>query len=153
MLRIMRDHAIGSYGGAALAVTLLLKTACLSDLLATGHSRNTLFVVPALSRWGMVLLSRSAPYARSAADGEPAGTGAITRSFSRADLIIATFVCIPLPFIFGVKRTIACWLMVALITAAMSRICKRRIGGITGDTIGANLVVSEIAGFLTAVLL
>ncbi|MBV9267720.1 MAG: adenosylcobinamide-GDP ribazoletransferase [Acidobacteriaceae bacterium] len=150
VLRIMRDHAIGSYGGVALVVALLLKTACVSDLLAARQALYPLFIIPMLSRWGMVLMSRSAPYARVTTEGERIGTGALTKSFSRSDLVIATLFCAPLPFVFGWKRTLACWLVVAAMTAVISRICKYRIGGITGDTVGANLVLSEIAQFLLA---
>jgi cobalamin synthase len=35
----------------------------------------------------------------------------------------------------------------------MARICRRRIGGITGDTLGANVVISEALQFLIALLI
>ena len=147
VLRIMRDHAIGSYGALALILVLLLKTACLFDLLRTRHGLSILFVAPALGRWTLVLLSYLEPYARS---GE-AGTGIVAKWIGRVELAIATVTCIPLPFLFGVQRTLICWGAAALATVLMAWICDRRIGGITGDTLGANTVVCECVQFVVAV--
>jgi len=148
VLRIMRDHSIGSYGGTALVLLLLLKTACLSELLARNQGLWILFVAPALSRWAIVLLSQSAPYARRASDASEMGTGALAESIGRTDFAVATATCVPLPILFGLKRTFACWAAVAVASAIMARICRRRIGGTTGDTLGANVVISEALQFL-----
>jgi cobalamin 5'-phosphate synthase/cobalamin synthase len=150
VLRIMRDHAIGSYGAVALILVLLFKLACLSDLVASKHGLWILIVAPALSRWSILLLSRSAPYAREILDGA-VGTGALCQSISRFEFAFATALCIVLPFAFGVKRTLACWCGVAALTLLMARICRRRIGGITGDTLGANAVISEALQFALAI--
>jgi adenosylcobinamide-GDP ribazoletransferase len=147
ILRIMRDHAIGSYGAVALVLALFLKTVCISDLLTSHEARKILLITPTLSRWGIVLLSRSAPYAQAIE-----GTGALVKLVSPADLFIATVICVPLPFLFGVTRTLASWLTVAVITALMSRLCRSRIGGVTGDTLGANLVITELGQFMVALL-
>lgn len=147
VLRIMRDHAIGSYGAVALILVLLLKVACLSELLRTRHGLWILFVAPALARWTLVLLSYLKPYTRAS----EAGTGAVAKWIGGIELAIATVTCIPLPFLFGVQRTLLCWGAVALVTVLMARICDRRIGGITGDTLGANTVLAECVQFVLAV--
>ncbi len=66
ILRIMRDHAIGSYGAVAVILALLLKAVCLSELFATHHGFWFLFAVPTFARWAIVLLSAAQPYARPA---------------------------------------------------------------------------------------
>jgi adenosylcobinamide-GDP ribazoletransferase len=150
VLRIMRDHAIGSYGAAALILLLLFKAVCLSDLVASKHGLWILIVAPALSRWSILLLSRLAPYARGLSDGV-IGTGALCQSITRFDFAFATALCFTLPFAFGVNRTFACWCGVAALTFFMAQICRRRIGGITGDTLGANAVISEALQFALAI--
>lgn len=149
VLRIMRDHAIGSYGAVALILVLLLKAACLAELLRTRHGLWILFAAPALGRWALVLLSYLEPYARSS----EAGTGAVAKWIGGMELAIATVTCVPLPVLFGVERTLICWGAVALVTVLMAWICDRRIGGITGDTLGANTVFCECVQFLAAVVL
>jgi cobalamin 5'-phosphate synthase/cobalamin synthase len=149
VLRIMRDHAIGSYGAVALILAFLVKAACLAELLRTRHGLWILFVAPALGRWTLVLLSYLKPYARSA----EAGTGALAKWIGGLELAIATVTCIPLPFLFGVRHTLLCWGAAALSTVLMAWICDRRIGGITGDTLGANTVVAECVQFVLAVAL
>jgi adenosylcobinamide-GDP ribazoletransferase len=149
VLRIMRDHAIGSYGAVVLILVLLLKAVCLAELLRTRHELWILFVAPALGRWAPVLLSYLEPYARSS----EAGTGAMAKWIGGMELAIATVTCIPLPFLFGLQRTLICWGAVAVTTVLMAWICDRRIGGITGDTLGASTVFCECVQFLAAVVL
>jgi cobalamin 5'-phosphate synthase/cobalamin synthase len=147
VLRIMRDHVIGSYGGGALVLALLLKTACLSELLQTGDETWFLFVVPSLARWAIVLLSVAEPYARESVSG----SGALAQSVTRSHLLIASAFCVVLAVVFGWRRCLACWLAVSVSTLVMARICRRKIGGITGDTLGANVIVCECVQMAVAV--
>ncbi len=67
VLRIMRDHAIGSYGGLALVLVVALRIAAYTSLLAQPAERNwmvALIVTPALGRWSILLLTAMLPYAR-----------------------------------------------------------------------------------------
>jgi adenosylcobinamide-GDP ribazoletransferase len=150
VLRIMRDHAIGSYGAVALLCALLLKVACLSELLHANRALWILLLAPALSRWSILLLSQSLPYARKPGEGSH-GSGSLTELIKRSDLVFGTVVCAVLPFAFGIRRTLACWLGVAVVTMLMARWCRTRIGGITGDTLGANVVLCEAVQFTIAV--
>ena len=148
-LRIMRDHAIGSYGAVALILLLLLKATTLSALLSNSPRYWVLFIAPALARWAILLLALSAPYARNST----AGTGGLAKSFTRNHFVIATITCVPLPVLFGWTRTLTCWVAAAIMTMLISRICRSRIGGITGDTLGANVVICEAVQFVFALAL
>jgi adenosylcobinamide-GDP ribazoletransferase len=145
-LRIMRDHAIGSYGAVALVLALLLKTVCLSQLLTPPTTYWSLFVVPSLSRWAMVLLSCSEPYARDSATG----SGALAQWTTRSQLLFASALCAILPFFFGWRPTLACWLSVGVTTLIVARVSHRKIHGITGDVLGANAVICEALQFVVA---
>ncbi len=67
VLRIMRDHAIGSYGGVALATLVVLKAAAYASLLEQNIRIAALILTPALGRWSILLLTAALPYARTSA--------------------------------------------------------------------------------------
>ena len=146
VLRIMRDHAIGSYGGVALVILMLLKFACLSELLKNTSGFAVLLAAPAFSRWSVLWLSRLAPYAR------PDGSGAVPRSVTRMHLAVATTYCAIVACLHPLQL-FAAWLMVTAITLVTMRVSKRRIGGITGDVLGANVVVAEGVQFVIALII
>src|SRR5581483_5212305 len=50
-------------------------------------------------------------------------------------------------------RGVMLWGVVAAITALQARWCVRKIGGVTGDTTGANIVVCEAAVYVAALVL
>ena len=151
VLRIMRDHSIGSYGAVALILALLTKAVCLSSLLGKMSDFWILFTAPAISRWSILLLSTSVPYAREINDG-PIGTGAMSRFITWRDLLFGTALCLPLLLFPGPVRTLIYWAASAVCTACLARMCQRRIGGFTGDVLGANTVLSEALQFVIAIV-
>src|SRR6202035_4502599 len=64
VLRIMRDHQIGTYGAIALIMTIILQIIAIASLIERDVAGRSLVVAPAASRWAMVLLGRRLPYAR-----------------------------------------------------------------------------------------
>ena len=145
ILRIMRDHAIGSYGGMALATLVALKVTAYTALLKQSNWIAALILTPALGRWSILLLTATLPYARQSKSaiegmGERSllwGTGVISVAMIAA--LIATT---------SVRAWIAMAAVVA-VSAAFGFYCRRRIAGITGDTLGANLQLCESAALLT----
>jgi adenosylcobinamide-GDP ribazoletransferase len=153
VLRIMRDHAIGSYGAIALILIILFKTFCLAAVFERPAGIWVLMTAPALSRWAILLLARLAPYARADTSEGTAGTGALSRSIRASDLVIGTALCLPLIALAGAAPVCTYWLVTTAVTVGIASLSRRRIGGITGDVLGANTVLAEAAQFLTAVLL
>jgi cobalamin 5'-phosphate synthase/cobalamin synthase len=135
-LRIMRDHAIGSYGGVALAVAILLKTAACASLIESGRTA-ALILVPALGRWSILLLTAALPYARS--------SRSVIEGMGRRALIHGT---VPLTALVVWQRAWAAPIVALAVSAGFGWYCRRRIGGITGDTLGANLQLCESAALL-----
>jgi adenosylcobinamide-GDP ribazoletransferase len=144
ILRIMRDHAIGSYGGLAIAIVVLLKAAALASALGLANSREwiaALVITPALGRWSMLLLTATLPYARESAS-PAAGMGKAPLAWGTLTIVAA---------LFGASAPRA-WIaagVVIAITGFFGFICHRKIGGVTGDTLGANLQLCECAALLT----
>jgi adenosylcobinamide-GDP ribazoletransferase len=141
MLRIMRDHAIGSYGGLALAALVGLKVMAYAALLTHNNWIPALILTPALGRWSILLLTAALPYARPSASAID-GMGKRSLIWGTGAILIAMLAA----------SSIRAWVALAAVTAvtvAFGFYCRRRIGGITGDTLGANLQLCESAALLT----
>lgn len=137
-LAIMRDHAVGAYGAAALVLGLLVKVAAVAALLGTPRAALWLPVAAALARWVMVPLIRLTPSAR------PDGLGAsLAPHVGRLELLGATALAVAVAVGVAGWRGGAAAIAVAVLGAAFAALCRRRIGGMTGDTLGAAGELSE----------
>ena len=141
ILRIMRDHAIGSYGGVALVVFVALKVTAYAALLKQSNWILALILTPALGRWSILLLTATLPYARPSAS-VAAGMG--KRPLFWGTLVIA----VALVCAMSGRALVACAIVVA-VTGCFGIYCRHRIAGITGDTLGANVQICESAALLT----
>jgi adenosylcobinamide-GDP ribazoletransferase len=145
ILRIMRDHCIGSYGGAALTIVIALKVTAYASLLQRSDFIPALILTPALGRWSIPILTATLPYARPTASpisgmGKRSlylGTGITTLAVIAIAILAAMSV-----------RALVAVAVVAAVSAAFGLYCRRRIGGITGDALGANLHLCESAVLL-----
>jgi cobalamin 5'-phosphate synthase/cobalamin synthase len=141
-LRIMRDHAVGAYGVVAIALTLAIKLAAIAALVERGAAISQLVLAAALGRFSAVPLARFWPCARR--DG---GLGAaLTSHVGPAELLGATVLAGAAAFWLG-----GLWAFAAVVglTLLSGIACMRRLGGVTGDTMGATC---ELAEALTLVM-
>ncbi len=140
ILRIMRDHNIGTYGGLALAVCVALKVTAYAALLTQNNWTSALILTPVLGRWSILLLTGTLPYARPSTS--PAA-GIERRSLAWGTVVVAG----ALVFVRS-GRAVAATCTVAVVSACFGVYCRRRIEGITGDTLGANVQLCESAALL-----
>ncbi len=131
-LAIMKDSRLGTFGAAGLILILLLKCAFLLNIAEAGKAA-ALILFPILSRWGMVLLAYLSPYARP-----EGGLGqAMTAGVSRNTALGATLSALGLAFaILGFPGVILLTGVGLLVLVLRAYSC-RKIGGITGDVLGA----------------
>lgn len=141
VLRIMRDHAIGSYGATALVVLVALKVTAYASLLTRSNWMPALILTPALGRWSILLLTAALPYARTSAS--------VVTSMGRLSLIQGTVLMVVALLVARSIRAGGAAGVVVGVSAVFGFYCRRRIGGITGDTLGANVQLSECAALLT----
>jgi cobalamin 5'-phosphate synthase/cobalamin synthase len=134
-LRIMRDHAIGSYGATALILLLGLKAAAISALITANHFSVYLILASVLGRWNVVLLSRWLPYARP--------SEAVSRHIGTAEFVWATVLCAAIVLPIARWHGAICWGAAAMSAALYGWLCLRKIGGVTGDTLGASEQIGE----------
>jgi adenosylcobinamide-GDP ribazoletransferase len=150
-LRIMRDHAVGSYGAVALILAIVLKVTAIAAVVERADAWRFLILAPALGRWSTVLLSATMPYARRL--DETPSKGAVAGLMRKRELAISTVCAILIAAGAAQWRAILYCSLVLAITALWGWFCARRIHGVTGDTLGAAVEMSEIAVLLLAVAL
>ena len=147
-LAIMKDSRVGAFGVISLIVALLLKYSLFLSINGSGGAR-VLLVYPALSRWGIVLMAYLSPYARP-----EGGLGqAMTLGVSRRVVAGAGFSVGVLSLaILGITGLLL-FAITGLAVWLGSLYFKKRLGGITGDVLGATNEVLEILVLTGALLL
>ncbi|MBK8402199.1 MAG: adenosylcobinamide-GDP ribazoletransferase [Propionivibrio sp.] len=139
ILAIMKDSRIGSFGAVALIVLLLAKfcaqlevdVALLPLSLIAGHS---------LSRLCAVSLLGTLDYVRDEGKSKPLATriGRGELAFAALTALLPLLLLPPPQVLVGVAFAV-------LATLWLARMFKRRIGGYTGDCLGATQQLSEVA--------
>ena len=148
ILAIMKDSHIGAMGVIGLIGLLLFKFSLLQSL-GPDIMSPALILMPALGRWSMVVVASTTTYARSEGTGQ-----AFVGHISTREWLGATFLTVitALFLMRLLKATILC-LMVLLMTFALATLMKRKIGGATGDTLGATNEIIEVLALLIVFML
>ncbi|HJS26377.1 MAG TPA: adenosylcobinamide-GDP ribazoletransferase, partial [Actinomycetota bacterium] len=139
----MRDPRLGTFGIAATALDLLLKSSLLSALVVSSFPWE-IVAVGAISRFAPVALAWRLPYVGSGTGGWTDRMGFGT---AMAALAIALAIAVPTagPATLGIALAVG---VVGVLVGAWSR---RRLGGVTGDVFGAAVELGETMGLLAAV--
>jgi|SRR6266545_3638354 len=146
-LAIMRDSRVGTYGIVAVVTVLGLRTALLLPLGLADFAR-AVACAEVCSRAALLLVARALPPARAGSGAEvagplPAAGVALAALVTAATLALAAGPWAPLPLLAGL-----------LVCAGCIRLFRRRLGGFTGDTLGAaqQLVALAVVAALTALV-
>lgn len=138
-LAIMKDPASGPAGVCAIVLVLMVKIAALEVLVAQ-RAHLTLVLAPLFGRAALALLLAVTPYVR------PAGLGAAqAEHLPRAAVAIALLVVAAVPVVALGPVGAALVAAVLLLLYALRRLMLQRIGGTTGDTLGASCEIVETA--------
>ena len=143
-LEIMKDSRIGSYGMLALLLITLMRWSAVTALIVAGQHWAGLIAAGALSRAPMAVLIAALPNARGA--GLSHSTGAPPTGAVAAAALIATIFAV-LCTGFGFLGMVA---LAAVTTFALARLARNRIGGQTGDVLGASQQLAEAAALAMA---
>lgn len=137
-LAVMKDSQVGAVGAVGLVLGILLKWQALVAV-PPELKWQALLLFPALARFGQVLTMTGARRARQ--DGLGAaiaqGTGAVTLAAAFATAAAAGF------YLLGLKGIVPLAALF-LLTVAGRMFFQRKLGGLTGDTIGCLNELSEI---------
>ena len=138
ILEIMRDSCVGSHGVMAGVLVLLAKFVLLGQL-PPEVKQFALILTPAMGRWAQVYGATVYPYARTGG-----GTGGFTDHVGRREIFWASLTALAAAvLLFGLWGGILAG-AVLVGTAAIGRYIAAKIGGMTGDTLGAMSEMTEV---------
>lgn len=143
-LEIMHDSRLGTYGAAALLLTVLVRWSCIVALVQRDAALAGLVAAHVGSRSIFASLIRDTPLASQSGLAGTVGPVPAQATWLSIGLGIAALLLL------GVFGAIATILLVLAVTVAFRQLCMRQIGGITGDTLGAAQQLAEIAILLAA---
>jgi len=143
-LEIMKDPHCGPIAVAVTVLILLLKWSALSYLLKTGNSAF-LIVVPMLSRSLIIILFMTTLYVR---DG---GLGSAFLEFMPEEKHLWAILTIS-ALLYWIVASFFSLLLVILVVLALRAMMVKRIGGMTGDTLGATVEISEAVALVALVI-
>lgn len=141
-LAVMKDSQVGAVGAVGLVLGLLLKWQALVAV-PDGYKWQALLLFPALARFGQVLTLTGASHARQDGLGAAfvlgAGGGPLILAFATAAGACGGLL--------GIKGGVAL-AAVCLLTAGGRLFFQRRLGGVTGDTVGCISELNEILALM-----
>ncbi|BCP53288.1 adenosylcobinamide-GDP ribazoletransferase [Kaistia sp. 32K] len=151
-LEIMRDSRIGTFGGVALILSLVLRASLIGALLPYGALPVAMSLIAAevVGRAAMVQLWTALPSARF--EGLASATGRPTSETRWSAVAIGVVVAL----LAGAAGTGLVDAFIALVVAALASyafqlLCSAQIAGQTGDTLGAAQQIALIA-YLVAIV-
>ena len=144
-LRIMRDHRVGTFGVVGLILVLGMKYLALHSLPQEAAGRALCLALLG-GRWSMVQMTYRAPYARP-----EGGLGkAFKEHLRRKEVIVAGLTSAVSSFFLVPFWGVMVWLTVGFLTVGIQAFLQKKIGGFTGDTLGATNEVNEALALVGA---
>lgn len=138
-LEIMKDPRSGPAAIVTVVLVLIVKFAALSALTYTAYW-PVLMLAPLLGRAALVLLLLTTPYVR--AEGIGAAHAANLPRVGAAVVLLTVAILVPVFLGYAGLWPLATALVIVLL---LRRLMLRRIGGATGDTLGASCEIVEAA--------
>lgn len=145
-LRVMKDSRLGSFGALGLGLVLSCKVAALAALPPPAACAALLAAHPC-SRFFAVALIAALPYARAGEAGAKARP--VASGMGRRDLLVAGLCGLPPLLLLG-ERAGPALLLGGAAAWVMARWSRRRLGGYTGDVLGAVQQLAELGILLAA---
>ncbi len=144
VLTIMKDSRIGAYGAIGIVMMLLGKFLALREI---GGDRVAVALIVAhpLSRLASTTLIHALDYVRDDAD---ARAKPLAHRLGRGELIFATALGLAPMLLLTPLEGVCAGALVVATTFAFARYSVRRIGGYTGDCLGACQQLAEIGAYL-----
>ena len=134
-LEIMRDGRIGAYGACALVLTFVLRW---SALTALTHVPLAALAAAVASRAAMAVLAGALAHARPGGLSARVGRPGRDAMLGAAVIGVAALGLAP-------DGALVAAILVVIVTAGLGAIARARIGGQTGDVLGAGQVLAECA--------
>ncbi|MFH1076812.1 MAG: adenosylcobinamide-GDP ribazoletransferase [Pseudomonadota bacterium] len=150
ILRIMKDTHTGAFGVSAISLVLLGKYSAIFEIISSRHGLFALLLAPMIARWTLTLVAVSSPYPRL-----EGGTGKAFVGQGGWKTIVKATVVILLAALAAAGLMKG---MIYILAAGCSAWLIRshsiaRIGGVTGDILGAACELVEVVVLFVAICL
>lgn len=149
ILEIMKDSRIGTYGAISIALLILSKLFLLAEF-PTTQIPLMLIAAHTLSRLMPVLMIHTSTYVRDEATGKSKPVG---ESSSIATLLIAIVLGLAPLALLQPWTALATIIGLLLVFLYFRHYVHKKIGGYTGDVLGALQQLSEVAFYLICILM
>lgn len=143
-IRIMRDSRTGGYGVLAMIFSISLRATAIAALAEPLTVLMAMIAVGAVSRAAMPAVMLALPRATSTGLGAAAGKPAAFDVL--AGILLSVLLALA---VLDFAGAVAIFLAAAVAACAVAALARRRLGGYTGDVLGALQQLSEIAALLT----
>jgi adenosylcobinamide-GDP ribazoletransferase len=144
-LEIMHDSRIGTFGVCALILSFMLRVSALTNLGDPGLVAAVLVAAHTAGRAPIAAFMRLIPPART--DGMSADAGRPSQGSAMVAILLGL---VPLMIGLGFATGVVAVVLLAVGFGFMAWLCKRQIGGQTGDVLGALEQTGEIVVLLVA---
>ena len=148
ILAIMKDSRLGTSGAVGLVILILSKYIMLISV-PEQHIMSCILVMPVLSRMTIAWSAGTCVHARKNVKSVSAGLIERTGIF---EIVASTVVSLAVGLLFLKLLVVPLVMIVIVFTFLMNLYAKKKIGGITGDIIGAVIELAEVV-FLCSVLI
>ncbi len=142
-LVIMKDHRVGAFGVVGLIAVLGMKFLALNALPEEVFGFSIVAALT-LSRWSMVQLIYRTPYARP--------EGGLGKAFKdhvgKREMVIASLLSLVIAVLLFRFWGALVWLAIGFFTLGIQVFFQRKIGGMTGDVLGATNELNELLALL-----
>jgi adenosylcobinamide-GDP ribazoletransferase len=148
VLTIMKDSRVGSYALVGMILAVSLKCVLLADL-GVLHAPAALLAAHTLGRCASVWLIAALPYVRPAtSDERPSAGRPFIDGVHRGRIVVATIMASVIAVLCLGAAGLMAITVALLLTVVSGRYFRRRIGGITGDALGAVNQLVELGVYL-----
>ncbi|MDD2751588.1 MAG: adenosylcobinamide-GDP ribazoletransferase [Candidatus Omnitrophica bacterium] len=147
MLEIMRDSHAGAMGVISMISIILLKVSLLCSLPADLKAR-ALILFCVFSRWAMVGAIFLFPYARKEGKGR-----VFFDNINDRVMIVASLIALAAAGLLWKINGLIVLALVAVFVYFLGRLMSKKLGGLTGDTLGAINEITEVFALLIIVIL
>ena len=146
IIEIMKDSRIGAFGCIAIVFNILLKIALIDNVIIQ-KIPELIVLSPIIGRFSIVFLSYIGKNAK------PHGTGNLFIGKIKFKNFVATFITtlVVCYFIIGISVLILIGSAI-VISLLFNKLCENKIGGLSGDTLGANNEIVEMVTFMVYVI-